>query len=163
MLTTEMVGKIFWFWMPTLDWQFSIKGFLGQEPEITIFRLIVWCALHFYLWAWTAPSSLIWHIVYPVTIYLSLGRSHTTHSLAPAHLTLFRIQLKFSISNFVCPTLLGLVASRHTETRSYGNQDLNKKYLKQHKCRFSLITDGTWLDKVQSKFCKTLKVSRWII
>ena len=56
----------------------------------------------------------------PAPPYLSLEpESQASSLLAQAHLTLFRIQLKFSISKFsvVYPTLLGLVANRHTETR----------------------------------------------
>ena len=67
----------------------------------------------------------------PVPPYLSLELvSRASRLLAQAHLTLFRIQLKFSISNFVlCSTLLGLVADCLTHMQA-GNQVLETKYSK---------------------------------
>ena len=57
----------------------------------------------------------------PAPPYLSLEpESQASSLLAQAHLTLFRIQLKFSISNFVlCSTLLGLVADCCTHKRTW--------------------------------------------
>lgn len=56
----------------------------------------------------------------PAPPYLSLEPLSRASTLpGQAHLTLFRIQLKFSISNFVlCSTLLGLVADCHTHMES---------------------------------------------